>query len=320
MAPDPYGDRRARRYIQRVLMSGAIAVVAVVATLTDAESSLANHQPGASYSGVIEGGHPLALTVKAGGSEAWFIIPSWADGVPGDSCKFRGVTIDVPILSDHSLLHAGASTVRGTFPDEVSATGTVVLRSPGGCETAELRWHAIIQGTRPIASSPVPNASYEGAINVVGDCGGGTILLSVSEDGESLRSVQVTDLRIHDKVHSGTVTFSPGAVPVNEGVIAGVYFSVAPGEEVHVQGRFGGGFILGGVVAAPTCQFTSFVAEIVESPEVSEPDVLLPPTGSGQPRANASQPWAWLLPGLMAVPVLVLVAGWWRKMRKKPRA
>lgn len=162
--------------------------------------------------------------------------------VPGDvrieeDGSFQGDTDVSGVATLHFEGRFEGDAVSGSFGVEVS--GTVEC---AGTFTA--------QGSPPPERPPT---TFEREIDMVGeDCGGGTILVTVSGDRLSVIAIEVEGFNAEGIPASGSATFDEGAVPIAEDWTFGwAYFPGREiGQEIAVSGRFASEalFLLSGAV------------------------------------------------------------------------
>jgi LPXTG-motif cell wall-anchored protein len=147
---------------------------------------------------------------------------------------------------------------------------------------------------------PVAGATYTGDVQASGDCGGGTVSVTVSADGAEVTSASVSGVGDGaGGTMTGSATFPSGAAPIgDDGSISSgdVYIQTADGS-VTIGGVFDGSDLTGAVTVTPsTCGALSFsaVAGAVTAP------TALPSTGiADDSSGGSSMPWA-IVAGVLA--------------------
>ena len=154
--------------------------------------------------------------------------------------------------------------------------------SAGGVLAAAMLLMALALGSTSVQAQE-PGAIYAGDLPVVGDCGGGTIHVDVSDDGMSIVHAGILDVNAAETFLSGDFhsDFDPGAVPIAQDGSFTASFEPDLGTPngmagllIIVSGTFAGIELNGFVNVSPsTCGDVPFSAETFEEPQP-------PPAGS----------------------------------------
>ncbi len=157
--------------------------------------------------------------------------------------------------------------------------------------------------------APVGGATYEGPVEVRGDCGGGTVSVTLDAVADNVTQVAVAGVNAEGTLVSGSATFDPGAVPIDSGPAANeatiyntrkdsFYFRTADGFGLDLGVTFDGDRMFGRLTITPaTCSNLAFSGEVAAA-------AALPATGSGATRDSALSWWpaaAVALGGALAV-------------------
>jgi hypothetical protein len=167
-------------------------------------------------------------------------------------------------------------------------------------------------------------ATYTGAVDVLveGQCGGGTISLTVSEDGSSVTQLVLDGTYVGSVfVNSLADPAGPFVVPLDPGIAIGADGSFSEtiqpvaGIDADIEGQFDGDAVSGtfGVVALD-CVDVPFSAEVGAAAPAPTATVTLPTTGSASAGSGDSTGlWA----ALAAAAGAVMLAGGLLALRRR---
>ncbi len=203
----------------------------------------------------IPGGIYHATTTESTGCDEGDIITEGGFQIQLNSHGtrvFQIVANDVTFMGSHiGAFPIQADTPRasdGTFSGTISFP-PVTITAEGRFEgdtvsgTFEVRLNGVLecaasftgQGEPPPERDPL---SLMGLIEETDDCGGGTILLTISGDRRFVQAINVENLSVHSASTSGSGIFAEGTVPLAEdGAFGWTYFPGSEqGQEIAVLG------------------------------------------------------------------------------------
>ncbi len=233
-----------------MIRRGVLMLIAVIALLM-ATAAATIAQSG----DAIPGGIYHATTTESTGCDEGDII---TDGGFQIQLNNHGTRVFQIVANDVTFMGSriGAFPIQADTPIEPDGTfsGTisfppVTITAEGRFEgdavsgTFEVRLNGVLecaasftgQGEPPPEREPV---SFTGVIEATGDCGGGTILLTISGDMRFVQAIHVENLSVHGAPTSGSGRFAEGTVPIAEGGSFGwTYFPGSEqGQEIAVLG------------------------------------------------------------------------------------
>lgn len=210
------------------------------------------------------------------------------------------IPADTPIEPDGTF----SGTISFT-PVTITAEGRFVGDTVSG--TFEVRLNGVLEcaatftgrGEPPPEREPV---TFTGVIDATGDCGGGTILLTLSGDMRFVQAIDVEDLSVHGAPMSGSARFDTGTVPIAEdGSFGWTYFPGSEqGQEIAILGSltFFRASVEGAVTVSPSeCGAQSFSAGLglaTRNDARGGPEITSLGQGGGGPGSEPSQASRWL--------------------------